>query len=132
MVFTRAEKSFPTLVPLKPATFHAARYMDHSNSLMCEIHCLRNPPKYNEAISSLTCVCVCVCVCVSHSVMSDSATPGTIAFQAPLSMESSRQKYWNGLPFPSPGYLPNPGIEPRFPVLQADFYHLSTGEALPF
>ena len=39
--------------------------------------------------------------------------------QAPLSMEFFRQEYWNGLPFPSPGYLPNPGIEPSSPALQA-------------
>ena len=46
--------------------------------------------------------------------------PWTIAHQAPLSMEFSRKEYWNGLPFPSPGDLPNPGIEPRSPALQAD------------
>ena len=40
--------------------------------------------------------------------------------KAPLSMEFSRQEYWNGLPFPSPGDLPNPGTEPRSPALQAD------------
>ena len=40
--------------------------------------------------------------------------------QAPLSMEFSRQEYWSGLPFPSPGGRPNPGIEPRSPTLQAD------------
>ena len=43
-----------------------------------------------------------------------------VAFQAPLSMGFSRQKYWSGLPFPSPGDLPNPGIKPRSPTLQAD------------
>ena len=47
-------------------------------------------------------------------------TPWTVAYQAPLSMEFSRQEYWSGLPFPSPGDLPNPGIEPRSPALQAD------------
>ena len=47
------------------------------------------------------------------------ATPWT-ATQAPPSMEFSRQEYWSGLPFPSPGDLPNSGIEPRFPTLQAD------------
>jgi len=40
------------------------------------------------------------------------ATPWTAAHQAPLSMEFSREEYWSGLPFPSPGDLPNPGIEP--------------------
>ena len=48
------------------------------------------------------------------------ATPWTVARQAPLSMGFSRQEYWSGLPFPSPGDLPNPGIEPGSPVLQAD------------
>ena len=48
------------------------------------------------------------------------ATPWTVACQSPLSMGFSRQAYWSGLPFPSPGDLPNPGIEPRSPVLQAD------------
>ena len=40
-------------------------------------------------------------------------TPWTVAYQAPLSMGFSRQEYWSGLPLPSPGDLPNPGIEPR-------------------
>ena len=44
-------------------------------------------------------------------------TPWTVAYQAPLSMGFSRQEYWSGLPFPSPGDLPNPGIKPRSPVL---------------
>ena len=48
------------------------------------------------------------------------ATPWTVAHQAPLSMGLSRQEYWSGLPFPSPGGLPNPGIEPESPTLQAD------------
>ena len=44
---------------------------------------------------------------------------------SPLSMGFFRQEYWSGLPFPSPGDLPNPGIEPGSPALQADLYHLS-------
>ena len=44
----------------------------------------------------------------------------TVAYQAPLSMGFSRQEYWSGLPFPSPGDLPDPGIEPGSPALQAD------------
>ena len=47
-------------------------------------------------------------------------TTCTVAYQAPPSMGFSRQEYWSGLPFPSPGDLPNPGIEPGFPTLQAD------------
>ena len=48
------------------------------------------------------------------------ATPWTVTHQAPPSMGLSRKEYWSGLPFPSPGDLPNPGIGPRFPTLQAD------------
>ena len=47
-------------------------------------------------------------------------TPWTVAYQAPPPMGFSRQEYWSGLPFPSPGDLPNPGIESRSPTLQAD------------
>ena len=45
-----------------------------------------------------------------------SATPGTVARQAPLSMGFPRQEYWSGLPLPTPGNLPNPGIEPESPA----------------
>ena len=48
------------------------------------------------------------------------ATPWTVAYQAPLSMGFSRQECWSGLPFPSPGDLPDPGIKPGSPALQAD------------
>ena len=47
-------------------------------------------------------------------------TPWTVAYKAPLSMEFSRQEYWSGLLFPLPGDLPDPGIEPGSPTLQAD------------
>ena len=60
-------------------------------------------------------------------------TPWTVAQQAPLSMGFSRQEYWSGLPFPSPGDLPDPGIEPRSPALQADALTSEpTREALTF
>ena len=58
-----------------------------------------------------------VCVLLSHVQLF--VTPWTEAHQASLSMEFSRQEYWNGLPFPSPTYLPNPGTTPRSPALQA-------------
>ena len=48
------------------------------------------------------------------------ATPWIVAHLALLSMDFSRQEYWSGLPFPSPGDLPDPGIEPRSPSLQTD------------
>ena len=65
-------------------------------------------------------LCAGLCLCVNHSVMSDSATPWTVARQAPLSMGFSRQEYWSGLPCPHPGDLPDPGIEPRSLALQVD------------
>ena len=49
-------------------------------------------------------------------------TPQTAAYQAPPSMGFFRQEYWNGLPFPFPGDLPDPGIEPGSPTLQADVF----------
>ena len=52
--------------------------------------------------------------------------PWTVAHQAPPFMGFSRQEYWSGLPFPSPGDLPDPGIEPRSPTLQADAFNLCT------
>ena len=60
-------------------------------------------------------------VCVSCSVVSDSfANLSTVTRQAPLSMEFSRQEYWSGLPFLTPGDLSDLGIEPESPTLQAD------------
>ena len=77
------------------------------------------------------CVCVCVCVYVCVCLLSHvrlSAAPCTVARQAPLSMEFSRQEHWSGLPFPSPEDLPDPGIEPMSlmsPALAGRF--LTTG-----
>ena len=53
------------------------------------------------------------------------ATPWTVAYQAPPSMGFSRQEYWSGVPFPSAGGLPNPGIKPGSPALEA---HALTSE----
>ena len=50
----------------------------------------------------------------------DPVVAKSVAHQTPLSMGFSRQEYWGGLPFPSPGDLPSPGIEPGSPILQAD------------
>ena len=58
-------------------------------------------------------------LCVSHLVMSDSLWPHTVACQAPLFMEFSRQEYWSGFPFLSSGDLSDPGIKPRSPAMQA-------------
>ena len=74
----------------------------------CDICIFHHLEQFKEKVKSLSHVWLFV-------------TPWTVAFQAPLSMGLSRQEYWSGLPFPSPGDLPNPGIEPRSPELQADF-----------
>ena len=57
--------------------------------------------------------CVCVCVCAQAQLLScvHSCIPWTVAHQAPLSMGFPRQEYWSGLPFPSPGDLPDPRIK---------------------
>ena len=60
----------------------------------------------------------CVARVLSHVRLF--ATPGTVTPQAPLSMGFPRQEFWSGLPFPTPGDLPTPGVEPRSPPLQAD------------
>ena len=65
---------------------------------------------------------MCVHVLSHFSCVRLFVTPWTVASQAPLSMELSRQEYWSGLPFPSPGDLPNPGIEPASPVCAGGFF----------
>ena len=66
-------------------------------------------------------ICAMLCVCVSHfSRARLFGTLWTVAYQAPLSVRFSRQKYWSGLPFPSPEDAPDPGIEPGSPALEAD------------
>ena len=70
------------------------------------------------------CVCVCVCVCVLSCVPLF-VTQWTVACQALLPMGFPRQEYWSGLPFLSPGNLPDPGIEPVSlvsPALEEDLY----------
>ena len=73
-----------------------------------------------EELIRMTLMCVCV---LSHIQLF--ATPGTVARQVALSMEFSRQEYWSGLPFPSPGDLPDPGIEPTSPALTCGFFTTS-------
>ena len=62
-------------------------------------------------------------MCHSLSHVRLPATPWTVAHQALLSMEFYREEYWSGLPFPSPGDLPNLGIKSISPALQADFFY---------
>ena len=68
-------------------------------------------------------------LCLVTSVVSDSVTLWTVARQAPLSVEFSRKEYWNGLPSPPPGDLPEPGIKPvslKSPALAGGLFTTST------
>ena len=65
------------------------------------------------------CVCLCVCVCSVIQLCLTLTSPWTVACQAPLSMELSRQEYWSGLSFSSPEDHPDPGIEPVSPASPA-------------
>ena len=81
--------------------------------------------------TKLCCQCLFLKRKWSCSVISDSVTAWTVAYQASPSMGFSRQEYRSGLPSPSPGDLPDPGIEPRFPALRADaFPSEAPGKAL--
>ena len=78
----------------------------------------------------LSCVCVCVCTCVL-SCIRFFATPWTVAWHSPLSMEISRQEYWTGLPFPTPEDLPDPEIEPTSLALAGRFFTTTPLGKLP-
>ena len=80
--------------------------------LICQLVCHFN---FHLILMKIT-----FCHVLSHSHAQLFATPWTVAHQSPLSIEFSRQKYYRGLSFPSPGDLPNPGIEPASPALQVD------------
>ena len=85
-----------------------------SHYLRCHIH-----KTFQKWLLTRISLCDCVCV-LSHVWLF--ATAWTVVHQAPLSMEFSRQEYWSGLPFPSPGNLPDPGIEPTSPALAGGFF----------
>ena len=93
---------YKLLFPFFPSVFYVSEF-----SHMCDLCCLLILKVRSRCTKSL-------------SRLRLFATPWTAAYQAPLSMGFSRQEYWNGLPFPSPGDLPDPGIEPGSPALQTD------------
>ena len=107
---------FPTQ-ELNPYLLHCRQAFFFTPWASWEAHAIHQPhPNATHQCSKM----VKRGVCGSHSVVSSSLWPWTVVCQAPLSMESSRREYWNGLPFPSPGALPHPGMEPRSPALWAD------------
>ena len=92
--------------------------------------CIELQNVWGQVISACVCVCVCACV-LSHVYLF--AIPWTVARQAPLSMEFSRQEYRNGFPFSNPVVLPDPEIEPTSPMSPGFaggfIYHCATWEA---
>ena len=115
LVFDGISSSFHLLMMVLWCTFF------HVSVCVCTCG-LAYIPRAMHTLSNVDCVqmlsTVCVCVCVSHSVVVWLfATPQTVAREASLSMEFSRQDYCSGLPFPSPEDLPDPGMEPWSPAL---------------
>ena len=88
--------------------------MKRTNSYKLETNKQKNPQENKISIGLLQVMKVKV---KSLSLFCFFATPWTVAYQASLSMGVSRQEYWSGVPFPSPGDLPDPGIEPGSPAL---------------
>ena len=103
----------------------------HSGLMICHLDCLlkslRELCKYYRCLTQFNHDLWGWCSAILHfkSVLVAElcltlCDPIDLGHQAPLSMEFSRQEYWRGLPFPSPGDLPNPGIKPRSPAFQVD------------
>ena len=76
---------------------------------------------FNYLLDISSYIYVCVLSCFSHIRLF--VTLWTVAHQAPLSMGFSRQEYWSGLPFPSPGNLSDPGVKHKPPALAGGFFH---------
>ena len=85
-----------------------------------------NTSYWSQRFSHVHMKCVCVSVCLAAKSILTLATPWIVARQASLSMGFSRQEYWSGLPFPSPGDLPHRGIQPLSPALTDGFFNIET------
>ena len=123
--FTVDQLHHPTfLINLKILTFVKLIY-EHLNYLVAHWQSLKNPLQHFKKAIIIISQSLLIKVKERKKVKSLScvqlfATPWIVAHQAPPSMGFSRQEYWSGLPFPSPEDLPNPGIEPGSPALQAE------------
>ena len=97
------------------SVFELVEHRKHSNTILKYkiLYSYENLTHLSLSLSSLS-------LSLAAKLFLTLTTPWIVARQAPLSMGFSRQEYWSGLPFPSPGDLSDPGIEPRFPPLQAD------------
>ena len=107
---------------LLSSAFGGGRTLENDLNDSCFLKLVSKEVRANASFlcntSSCSKLCVCVCVLVAQLCLTP-RNPWIVAHQAPLSMVFSRQEYWSGLPFPSPEDLPDPGIEPRSPALQA-------------
>ena len=103
-----------------------------ADSGLCEKNEFMNTKHLAKCLARCELSLIFMCVVTVLELLSDVqllVTPWTVACQAPLSMGFHRQEYWSGLPCPPPGDLPNPGIEPVSPALQADslpLHHLGS------
>ena len=101
---------------------HLRGWSGESNSQTASVTRVPGPYRRLELLLLHNCPCTCMRVC---SVLSNSVvTPWTVARQAPLSVGFSRQEYWSGLPIPTPGNFPNPGVKPatESPALAGGFF----------
>ena len=115
---------------------YSLRYETNGDCFNCPLHIsLRMkqhvPTTRSRAVNHLSVFCLhahrngLFCAVLRRSVVSDSVIPWLVACQAPLCIGFPRQEYWSRLPSPPPRDLPDPGIEPTFPALQADSLLLS-------
>ena len=101
-----------SLTALLGVGFRELTFSKTPENLIRLVHQVFSPVAFLGVGSRVLAPSMCVCVDV-HSIVSDSfAIPWTVVHQAPLSIGLPRQEYWSGLPSPSPGDLPDPGIEP--------------------
>ena len=98
----------------------SALFMSFADALLLCSENLNSSCLIHSWLSGSHVYAVCVCVYLHAQLCPTICDPWNVACQAPLSMAFSRQEYWNGLPFPSPRDLPDPGIESGFRALQAD------------
>ena len=87
---------------------------------MSKLRNLKHPPGAKQCLLTSPDLVIC-CYCLVAQSCPNLATPWTVARRAPLSMGFFRKEHWNGLPFPSPGDFPDPGIEPTSPALAGRF-----------
>ena len=117
-----ASKALKSLLPFSTSSLCGAEFSPVTGTKMRLQSRLRISNTLQVSLFLITAkwdyLCTNVLSCFSHVQLF--TTLWTVAHQAPLSMGFPKQEYWSGLPFPSPGDLPDPGIEPRFPALQAD------------